>query len=67
MIIEEKRENDYVLTEYRQKKTLHRVTISRRLNRVLNQVSKDLEVPKKELKFRTRDLFKVRPQSDNLN
>ena len=52
IITEGKKENDFLLTEYRKHKSLHRITLLKRLNHVLDQVSAHLKVPKKELPFR---------------
>jgi hypothetical protein len=58
-ILEEKKENDFVLTEYRKKDSMHRITLSRRLHRVLDQVSQHLDVPKEKLEFPKFDLSRL--------
>ena len=58
-IIKGKGENDFALTGYGGKEALHRITISRRLHKVLDGVSQRLKVPKERLEFPTLDFSKL--------
>jgi hypothetical protein len=52
MIMKGKKENDFVFSEYKkEEQPLHRITISKRLHKILDRVSQRLAVPKEELEF----------------